>query len=465
MKTHDSSPHPPLLRLAALVSSLALGLTASAAENAVLLEGFETNIDSAVSVNARTTLAPYTSVPDATFVTQGSKSLEITVSETEFWGHDFDITFSEEASQLLRNAVSSNQVARYVLRFDFIFPTADYTAWMSAQVGSWGLGDQLDSNNGTNTMSLPLDLIGAMQTPEEGPVKLEINLNFDAVEDPFSSLKAYLDNIRLVDTYAPGAQPVVYVLQSFESSTDPTGGASDIGARTTYSQYTAVDTNDIRVSEGTRSLKVDYAGAGGWGQDFTVPLAGTKLAEVLKLDLPAEQRPTRDELARYTLRFETIYPSQEEGLTVGSWINTSYNGRAAGFPWSQGGDFGDTGSGGFRRTYSVTLDQLSWSDTADPMPAMGFIANGDWGDPGIPIYYDNFRLIDTAPTGTANQPQIQSINLDAQKKVVITWTGGGTLQWSPSLAAPQWNPVTGATSGSPIDPPAGGVAFYRVQGQ
>jgi hypothetical protein len=96
---------------------------------------------------------------------------------------------------------------------------------------------------------------------------------------------------------------------------------------------------------------------------------------------------------------------------------------------------------------------------------MGFIANGDWGDPGIPIHYDNFRLIDTGATSSTGQPEIQSIILDAQKKVVITWTGGGTLQWSPSLSTPQWNAVTGATSGAPIDPPAGGVAFYRILGQ
>jgi hypothetical protein len=260
MKTHESSPHVPLLKLAVLISSLAVSVTAGAAENAVLLEGFEQNVDAAVSTHERTTLASYTSVPDATFVTQGSNSLEITISATEFWGHDIDITFSDENSQKLRDLVSSNQVARYILRFDFIFPPSGFTAWMSTQVGGWGLGDQLDSNNGTNTMSLPLDLIGAL--PEEGPVTLGLNLNFDASEDPFGSMKGYLDNIRVVDTYAPGAQPVVYVLQSFESSTDPTGGATDIGARTTYSQYTAVDTNDIRVSEGTHSLKVDYAGAG-----------------------------------------------------------------------------------------------------------------------------------------------------------------------------------------------------------
>jgi hypothetical protein len=32
------------------------------------------------------------------------------------------------------------------------------------------------------------------------------------------------------------------------------------------------------------------------------------LAEILKLDLPVEERPTPAELQRYTLRWDVIYP-------------------------------------------------------------------------------------------------------------------------------------------------------------
>src|SRR5262249_52879220 len=147
--------------------------------------------------------------------------------------------------------------------------------------------DQLDSNNGKRTMSLALDLITGI--PDDGPIVIRFADNFDATEDPFvGPLTVYVDNLRLVDTYAPGAQPITHVLQSFENSQNPTGSATDFTGwggttRTTYSQYAATTPDDIRVSHGTHSLKVSYANAGTWHADFTLPLNDTKLAEILKL--------------------------------------------------------------------------------------------------------------------------------------------------------------------------------------
>ncbi|MCK6499313.1 MAG: hypothetical protein L6Q38_07525, partial [Nitrospira sp.] len=111
---------------------------------------------------------------------------------------------------------------------------------------------------------------------------------------------------------------------------------------------------------------------------------------------------------------------------------------------------------------SITLDQLTWSDTVEGAPALQFIANGEWSAP-VKMYYDNFRLIDTGNVETPTQPTISSITLDAQKRIVITWTGGGILQQTASLSAPQWADVAGATSGTAIAPPAGGLAFFRVR--
>jgi hypothetical protein len=81
------------------------------------------------------------------------------------------------------------------------------------------------------------------------------------------------------------------------------------------------------------------------------------------------------------------------------------------------------------------------------------------------MHYDNFRLIDTGSVTTPVQPKIQTITLDAQKRIVITWTGAGTLQQSPSLSPAQWSDITGGASGTPLNPPAGGIMFYRVKGQ
>src|SRR4029450_6892624 len=112
--------------------------------------------------------------------------------------------------------------------------------------------------------------------------------------DPFvGPLTLFVDNIRLVDTYALGAKPVTYLLQSFEGTHNPPGGAANFTAwggttRTTYKQYSKGGADDIRVSEGTHALQVDYSGAGTWHADFTIPFKGTKLAEVLKLDRSEE---------------------------------------------------------------------------------------------------------------------------------------------------------------------------------
>src|SRR5207244_4463260 len=106
-------------------------------------------------------------------------------------------------------------------------------------------------------------------------------------------------------------------LQSFEDGQNPTGGVQDFTdwggtTRTTYSQYTATGPDDIAVTDGKHSLKVNFAGAGTWNADFVLPLNDTKLAQILKLDLPAEQRPKAADLERYTLRFDVIYPDRAD---------------------------------------------------------------------------------------------------------------------------------------------------------
>jgi hypothetical protein len=287
------------------------------------------------------------------------------------------------------------------------------------------LNDQLDSNNGRRSHSITLDTIAAL--PAEGPIRIQFAQNFDATADPFESLTVYVDNIRLIDTYAAGAKAVVYPLQSFESAEDPIGGAANFtgwggGTRTTYSQYTKADAEDPRVTDGTKSLKVDYAGTGGWGSDFTLPFAGTKLAEVLKLDLPAEERPARESLIRYTLQFDVIYPERADDWTA-DWINTSFHTQQDGFPFSQSGNLAPLDTRGLKKTLSITLDQLSWADWTDPKPSVMFIANGAWGPSGTAIYYDNFRLIDTGEVSTPPaSPRITSFGYTAANSTI-------TMKW------------------------------------
>lgn len=453
----------------------------SAAENAIILESFEDSIDSASLMNwggrpaldpPGVTLEQYTRWgEDDPNVTHGQKSLKVTLSGQEWWSADFKITLSEEASQKVREAAQSGELARYILRWDVVFPPPGTTAWMNSQIqGFGGVYDQVDSNNGKRTMSIALDLINPL--PEEGPLELIFAQNFDATEDPFTSLDMYVDNIRLVDTYAPGAQPKVYLLQSFEDPNDPTGGAANFtgwggGQRTTYEQYTATDPDDIRVSDGTHALQVNYSGAGTWGSDFILPFTNTKLAEVLKLDLPPEERPSRDELARYTLRWETTYPERGADWTA-DWQNTSYHTLADGFPWSQTGAFNT------RRTYSITLDQLTWADWSDPKPVIMFIANGAWGESGHTLWFDNFRLIDTGEVGQpAPRPDIKSFTYDAQtRQITITWQSAAGKTYAidstenlgswPNVLASNIAGLDGTTSFTAVVP-ANARSFFRVR--
>lgn len=403
------------------------------AGNAVVLESFETNIDSASlgdwggsRIPDGVKLIQYTKADaDDKNVTHGSKSLQVDLSVGEWWVHDFKIALSEEASNKVRAAAKSTDVARYILRYDMVFPTG--TSWMNNQVFFGSIIDQLESNNGKRTMSLALDLVSGL--PEEGQIVIRFADNFDATEDPFvGPLTVFVDNLRLVDTYAPGAKPVTYVLQSFEDSKNATGGAQDFTGwggtpRTTYSQYTATSPDDIRVSEGTHALKVDYANAGTWHADFTLPLNNTKLAEILKLDSPPEERPTPAQLERYTLRFDVAYPDRADDWTAG-WMNTSYHTLATAFPFSQSRMDRAIGE---RETVSLTLDQLSWQDTGDFKPVLMFIANGAWGPSGTALYYDNFRLIDTGAVGAPSpSPKITVVQYDSK-------TGKVTLRWESAV--------------------------------
>ena len=405
------------------------------AESTVILESFEDSIDSVSQgdwggprIPDNVALSQYTKTgADDPNVTEGNKSLKVDLTGSEGWVLDFKVTLSDDASAKVHEALKSTDVGRYIVRYDMVFPGG--TSWMNDEAYFGDLDYQLDTpdsaNGGKQTMSFPLDFVTSI-ADDGSPIVMRFADNFDATEDPFvGPLTLYVDNIRLVDTYATGAKPVTYVLQSFEDSANPTGGAADFTAwggtpRTTYSQYTATGPDDIRVSDGTHALKVDYAGPGDWKADFTLSFAGTKLADVLKLDLPVEQRPTPAQLARYTLRFDVTYPDRDENGKP-AWEVTAFDTLAQSFPSELGRVDAATGQ---RETLSITLDQLTWSDTTDGKPVLMFIAQADWGDVGSTIYYDNFRLIDTAATGTpAAEIKITGVQFDAKTSAI-------TLKWS-----------------------------------
>src|SRR5262245_46079340 len=139
--------HNPSVLIGALslLSAIFVG-----AENAFILESFEQNIDSISQGDWGGSRIPdgvrfkqYVKASnDDINVTHGTNSLQVDLTVGEWWVHDFKITFSEEASNKIREASKSTNVARYILRYDMIFP-ASGTAWMNNEVFFGSNSDQL----------------------------------------------------------------------------------------------------------------------------------------------------------------------------------------------------------------------------------------------------------------------------------------------------------------------------------
>ena len=107
-----------------------------------------------------------------------------------------------------------------------------------------------------------------------------------------------------------------------------------------------------------------------------------------------EQRPTREQLAHYTLRWDVMYPEM-----TNEWINSTYSTIAGFLPYIQGSQ----NNAHRRLTYSVTLDQTEWGTWHDFTPVLLFITEGPQTKRDTKIYYDNFRLINTGAAGVSKK--------------------------------------------------------------
>src|SRR4051812_23318177 len=115
------------------LTCLFAALARTHAENAVVLESFEDNIACASPVSnpgSRPSMTP-AGVSLTWYVKQdnedenvshGRKSLKIVLSSRQKHSPDFQIKLSDEASAKVRAAMASPDVARYILRYDLIFP-------------------------------------------------------------------------------------------------------------------------------------------------------------------------------------------------------------------------------------------------------------------------------------------------------------------------------------------------------
>jgi hypothetical protein len=406
-------------------------------------------------------------------VTQGTHSAKI-VFPADGFGNDFLLALSDAACALIEMDAFSNQPARYILRYDVILEKVDSVLYFNEHFFVANNWDYVRSGGGYRTnyngelfevdsMSVPLEL------PENDfPTNKPSGTNsgdfasaaitgltgffsdqFGAVTEPLTNFTIYIDNVRIVDTYeTPTTVPVVYPLQSFENPANLLGGVSNLfpsqetlSIYTTNGQYNAstdggipdsyasalndyetyvtpqgvASESDFAVTDGTGCLMVSN-NASGYNADFSLPLAApyaaNRLVQILNLNLSPAQ------LAHYTIRWDvtTPYVPVFNYGSDGDYFQLDYAATTGSIlPMSTGRRQSDTEYGFQRQTYSETLDQIAYWGATPALTVLSSIS-GTWT--GDPYYFDNFRLIDTAPRYTVITSQSYNSS-----------TGQFTLTW------------------------------------
>jgi hypothetical protein len=326
---------------------------------------------------------------------------------------------------------------------------------------------------------------------------------FGAVTEPLTNFTIYIDNVRLVDTYeTPTTTPIAYPLQSFENPAYPLGGATNLtpstetvqsyttngeynpatnpgipGAYTSalgdYATYTTpagiAANTDFAVTDGTNCLIISN-NFSGYTNSFSLPLfapyAANRLQQILNLNLSPAQ------LAHYTIRWDvtTPYVPVFNFGSDGDYFQLDYAATTGSIlPMSTGRRQSDSEYGFQRQTYSETLDQIAYWGVSPSLTVLTSIS-GAWA--GDPFYYDNFRLIDTAPKYTVITSE--SFN-PVTEKYTLTWLSEPsqtyTVQYATSLLSGFTSSVaTGIPSGgdfttATVTIPGGAAGYLRILAQ
>jgi hypothetical protein len=469
-----------------------------------------------------TTMTQYTATgPNDPFVSEGSNSMAITFYQQGFAGSDFQIVLSDANSLLVEQSAQSGQIGRYILRYDMIFSNPSQYSYFNQNVF---IGDDQDylsiggaAPNGTNSVlgvySCALEL-PALHLPSPGSgtnVEFYFANNFATTQTTFTNCTIYIDNIRLVDTYASNSTPVIYPLLSFKNGIgvatnlypqvasfygNPTSDRTHLFLYQTNGLYNSATNGIPYVCTGSNHLAfltwvpstndTDFAvtesdgyalgvsnyctgtGRNTYQADFQISFAGTKLAQILSQNLPLPQ------LAHYTLRWDVSMP-EVWSIADGNYVNFTYSTGLAALPMCQGRRETINQTGLQRLTYSTTLDQIAaWGGSpvgGDP----AIVCFSDSSDMAGPLFYyfDNFQLIDTAPVSPTITITSYTYN-PVTRQFTLTWTSqpgaNYTIQTSANLLSGFTSLVTNIPSGGTtttytVTLPAGNMGYLRVFAQ
>jgi hypothetical protein len=518
------------------MAAAALSVLDARAGSTVVLEsyenGFQTNSQHQVNIAPFTLYGTRNGTPCACSIytsagpgdprcTDGTHSAKV-VFPVDGFGNDFSISLSDAACTLIEKAASSNQVARYVLRYDIIYQDINLLSFFNQTwffANNWDYcrsGGAILTNYGGHqfgiaSFSVPLELPG-IASPTNAPSPTNsgdfasagipgltgfCSDQFQGVTEPLNNFTIYIDNIRLVDTYeTPTATPAVFPLQSFETASPALGGVTNLTPSvTTLSLYTtngiynpqtdggepdaytgpldfpqdpssSQDITDFAVTDGSNCLQVACTGPYYNYDIFTLPFQGTRLDKILSLGLSPAQ------LSHYTLRWDVTTPfiNLNTSMADSDFFQIDYNAPTGSiFPMSTGRRQYDSQVQLQRETHQATLDQIPYWGPNPPTLGVSVSQPPSWE--GAPFYFDNFELIDTAPgytviTGETYDPSSHQLG--------VTWlsTPGQTynIQFASSLTAGFTSTLaTGVPSGGDsttkvVTTPGGTAGYVRIVG-
>jgi hypothetical protein len=448
-------------------------------------------------------------------VTEGTNSMAITFSSQGF-GNDFQIVLSDANSLLVEQAAIAGQPGRYILRYDVVFANPTQYTYFNQHVYIGNTQDYLEISgaltNGHAVYSCPLEFPAlALPSPNVGTnVQMVVADDFGTTQSPFTNCTIYIDNVRLVDTYAsPATTPTVYPLISFSNGIsaatnlyptvtsfygNPTSPRAYLSKYVTNGLYNPATNGvpnqctqsnslaflhwipspydtDFAVTESDGcALQVSNHCTGsydGYQGDFAISFAGTKLAQIVSSNFPPAQ------LAHYALRWDTTMP-EVWAIADGDYVNFTFTTGVAALPMCQGRreQWGQTGLQ--RMSYSVTLDQIAaWGGSpVGGDPAIIFLSDASDMDGPLFYFFDNFELIDTTPAVTAQSPTITSYSYNpTTRQFSLTWTSAPaatyTVMSSASVGSGYAALVTGIPSGgttttTTVTMPDGAAGYLRI---